>query len=58
MSDNKETRSKPSTLPGIAALGLLVTGVAGIHHAYETGSGLGLLASAVSFGCIFLAAFF
>jgi hypothetical protein len=57
MSENKETKSKPSTLPGIAALGLLVTGVAGIHHAYATGSGLGLLAAAISFGCIFVAAF-
>ena len=57
MSENKETKPRPSTLPGIAAFGLLVTGVAGIHHAYETGSGLGLLAAAISFGCIFVAAF-
>lgn len=57
MNESKEPKSKLSTLPGIAALGLLLTGGAGLHHAYATGSGLVLLASAISFGCIFVAAF-
>jgi hypothetical protein len=57
MSDPEQPKTKATTLPGLAAIGLLITGVAGIHHAYDTGSGVGLIASAISFGCIFIAMF-
>jgi hypothetical protein len=57
MSDPKQQKSKATDLPGLAAIGLTITGIAGIHHAYDTGSGLGLIASAISFGCILVVAF-
>ncbi len=57
MSDFRKENSKSSTLPGLAAVGLMITGVAGIHHAYSTGSGVGLIASAISFGCILVVMF-
>jgi len=55
LSDPKA--SKISALPGLAAIGLLVTGVAGIHHAYASGSGVGLIAAAISFGVVLVVAF-
>lgn len=57
MSDPEPTKPKISALPGLAAVGLVITGVAGIHHAYATGSGIGLIASAISFGCILVVMF-
>jgi hypothetical protein len=57
MSDTKQQKTKSSALPGLAAVGLIITGIAGIHHAYYTGSGIGLIASAISFGCILIVMF-
>ena len=57
MSEPKQEKPKTTALPGLAAIGLVITGVAGIHHAYDTGSGVGLIASAISFGCILVVAF-
>jgi hypothetical protein len=57
MSELKPQNPKPTTLPALAAVGLMITGVAGIHHAYATGSGVGLIASAISFGCILVVMF-
>jgi hypothetical protein len=55
MNDTKP--SKISALPGLAAVGLLLTGAAGIHHAYASGSGVGLIAAALAFGVILVVAF-
>jgi hypothetical protein len=57
MNDPKQQKPKTTSLPGFAAIGLIITGLAGIHHAYDTGSGLGLIASAISFGCVLVVAF-
>lgn len=57
MKDTKQSDSKTTALPGLAAIGLIVTGVAGIHLSYQTGSGVGLIASAISFGCLLVVAF-
>lgn len=46
-----------SVVPGLAAIGLVITALAGIVHAFYTGSGLGLIASAASFGVFLGAAF-
>jgi hypothetical protein len=54
---NDPKASKISALPGLAAVGLLLTGVAGIHHAYASGSGLGLIAAALAFGVVLVVAF-
>lgn len=47
------TRASLSKIPGLAALGLMVTGVIGLLHALLTGQGLGLVASAIAFGIVF-----
>ncbi len=57
MNQQEPQNSKISALPGLAAVGLVITGIAGIHHAYATGSGIGLIASAISFGCILVVMF-
>jgi hypothetical protein len=56
MNDPNSSK-KISALPGLAAVGLLLTGAAGIHHAYASGSGVGLIAAALAFGVILLVAF-
>jgi hypothetical protein len=53
----KEPKPKSAALTGLAAAGLVVTGVAGIHHAYDMASGVGLIASAISFGCLLIVGF-
>ncbi len=57
MSDQVDKGRGLSMIPGLAALGLLVTGVAGIAHAFLGGDGLSLLASAVAFGIVFFVSF-
>jgi hypothetical protein len=52
MNDSKQQKPKTTAIPGLAAMGLIITGIAGIHHAYANVSGVGLIASAISFGCI------
>jgi hypothetical protein len=47
-----KNENKGTTAPGIAAFGLLVTGFAGIAHAFEFGTPLSLIASALSFGAM------
>ncbi len=54
---NDSKRPKVSAMPGFAAVGLFVTGVAGIHHAYYSDSGLGLIAAALAFGVILVVSF-
>ncbi|UCE50681.1 MAG: hypothetical protein JSW47_11045 [Phycisphaerales bacterium] len=50
MSDKED---RVSALPGIAAMGLIVTGVAGLVHAFVFGTGWSMLASVAAFGIIF-----
>ena len=57
MSNDKPNNKDGSVLPGLAAIGLVITGCAGIHHTYYTGSGVGLIASAISFGVILVISF-
>ncbi len=57
MSDQIDKGRGLSAIPGLAALGLLMTGVAGIAHAFLGGDGLSLLASAVAFGIVFFVSF-
>lgn len=57
MPDNLDRKVKISAIPGIAAIGLIVTGIAGIFHAFGSGSVLGLFVSAVSFGLIYFVSF-
>ena len=53
----KEQKESITSLPGIALLGLLLTGVAGIFHTFDSGSGVGLIASAISFGVLAVVSF-
>ena len=53
----KKNDKNLSVLPGLAAIGLLATGVVGIFHAFQTGSGTGLIASAIAFGALLVVAF-
>ena len=57
MSDQIGKGRGLSAIPGLAALGLLVTGIAGLVHAFLGGDGLSLLASAVAFGIVFFVSF-
>lgn len=50
-------KAPTSAMPGLAAIGLIVTGIAAIGHAFLTGSPLSLFAAAVSFGLIFIISF-
>jgi hypothetical protein len=50
MSENEK---RSTALPGLAGLGLILTGIAGIILAFAGGGGLSLLASAVAFGIVF-----
>lgn len=52
---NKEKRS--TALPGLAGIGLIITGIAGIIAAFGGGGGLCLLASAFAFGIVFYVCF-
>ena len=51
----KEKRS--TALPGLAGLGLILTGIAGLITAFSGGGGLCLLASAFAFGIVFYVCF-
>jgi len=54
MSDNER---RMTALPGLAGIGLILTGIAGLISAFLGGGGLSLLASALSFGIIFYVCF-
>ena len=54
MSD-KEKRI--TALPGLAGIGLILTGIAGLISAFIGGGGLSLLASAFAFGTVFYVCF-
>lgn len=47
----------PTAFPGLAGIGLIVTGAAGIIHAFLTGESLSLVAAAISFGIVFYICF-
>ena len=49
--------TRPSALPGIAAMGLVLTGLISLYHSFHTDSPIGLLAAALSFGIIFVVSF-
>ncbi len=57
MSEQNDKGRRLSAVPGLAALGLLVTGIAGLVHAFQGGDGLSLLASALAFGIVFYVSF-
>jgi hypothetical protein len=57
MNEPNVPRPKLSALPGLAAIGLMGTGVASLIHAFLSGSPLGLFAAAISFGVVFVMAF-
>ncbi len=48
---------KPSAIPGLAIIGLLITGILGCLHAFIFASGLGLVAAAIAFGFLFFVSF-
>lgn len=54
MNDNEK---RSTALPGLAGIGLIITGIAGIIIAFGGGGGLSLLASALSFGIVFYVCF-
>ena len=54
MSD-KEKRI--TALPGLAGIGLILTGIFGLISAFRGGGGLSLLASAFAFGIVFYVCF-
>lgn len=56
---NKDkNRKKSSAIPGFGIIGLLITGLSGIVHAFVfQGGGAGLIASAIAFGLIVYVAF-
>lgn len=52
---NEEHGSKKqtvSTIPGFAIFACLVTGVAGLVHAFVSGNGLGIVGAAIAFGVV------
>lgn len=51
------SEKRMSAIPGMAVLGLMVTGVAGLVLAIPTGNGVSLLASAIAFGIVFFVSF-
>ena len=55
MEPNKSP--KPSAIPGLAIIGLLITGILGCVHAFIFASGLGLIAAALAFGFLFFVSF-
>ncbi len=57
MSNKPSKPRKSSALPGIAAMGLVLTGALSMYHSFHTGSGLGLIAAALSFGVILVVSF-
>jgi hypothetical protein len=57
MSHKPSKPAKPSALPGIAAMGLVLNGALSMYHAFHTGSPIGLVAAALSFGVILVVSF-
>jgi hypothetical protein len=57
MNEPNPPPSRFSAMPGLAALGLVTTGVAGLVHALLTASALGLFAAALAFGVTFVVSF-
>lgn len=49
--------SRSSAMPGLAGLGLVTTGLAGLVHTLLTGSVLGLFAAVLAFGVVFVVSF-
>jgi len=54
MSENDK---RLTSLPGLAGIGLILTGIAGLIGAFSGGGGLSLLASAFAFGTLFYVCF-
>ena len=54
MSENER---RMTALPGMAGIGLILTGIAGLIAAFGGGGGLCLLASAIAFGIVFYVCF-
>jgi hypothetical protein len=48
----EDSKVADSAVPGLAILCLFATGVAGIIHAFLTGSGLSIMGSAIAFGVV------
>ena len=48
---------KISAVPGLAIIGLFLTGLAGLVHAFYTDSPIGLLAAVLAFGVPLVVAF-
>ena len=57
MNDEKSNNKRLSSVPGLAVLGLMITVLAGLGHAFISGDGIGLLASAIAFGIVFYVSF-
>ena len=57
MNDQKSNKERMTAVPGLAVLGLMITGIAGLFHAYGNGEGVSLVASALAFGIIFYVSF-
>ena len=53
----KKQKESITSLPGIALIGLVVTGFSGIFHTFDSGSAVGLIASAISFGVLAVVSF-
>ncbi|HUS73845.1 MAG TPA: hypothetical protein VMY06_12345 [Sedimentisphaerales bacterium] len=52
-----ETERRMTALPGMAGIGLILTGIVGLITAFFGGGGLSLLASAIAFGIVFYVCF-
>ena len=57
MNEPNPPPSRSSAMPGLAAIGLVTTGLAGLVHTLLTGSVLGLFAAVLAFGVIFVISF-
>ena len=53
----KNNKDSATLLPGLALLGLLLTGVIGIWHTFDSDGALGLIAAAISFGVVAVVSF-
>ena len=57
MIDPKQNKLKFSAIPGLAVIGCLVTGVAGLIIAHRGGGGLCIIGSALAFGIVLYCCF-
>ncbi|MBK1831190.1 hypothetical protein JIN77_10660 [Verrucomicrobiaceae bacterium R5-34] len=53
----KKDKEPLTSIPGMVLLGLLATGVIGIWHTFDSGSAVGLIAAAISFGVLAVVSF-